>query len=102
MPAWRTLARISATWRTSSAGSPPASVWRKLVCTQRMGSRIHQPCAAAAWIVSNAAATGRSHRPHDRRLAAGGLAALRFTTSVLESTAVIHTLIIHRVVLWLV
>src|ERR1035441_7668331 len=48
IPMSTTFARISASWPARRAASSPASVCRRLVWTQRMGSFIHQPSSAAA------------------------------------------------------
>ena len=50
MPCNSTLARISASCSASRLASSDASVWRRFVCTQRIGSVIHQPCCAEAVI----------------------------------------------------
>src|ERR1035441_6186058 len=53
IPMSTTFARISASWPARRAASSPASVCRRLVWTQRMGSFIHQPsCAAAPFTIS--------------------------------------------------
>src|SRR5882757_5041901 len=46
MPINRTLARMSDSWPTRWAASRLASVSRRFVCTQRIGSLSHQPSRA--------------------------------------------------------
>ena len=63
MPISKTLARMPASCVTSRFGSSVASVSRRFVCTQRMGSCIHQPCSARArWLpLPNTIATQINH-----------------------------------------
>src|SRR6185437_820166 len=52
IPSNRTLARISASCPTRCTASRLASVSRRLVCTQRMGSLSHQPSRAETRLFS--------------------------------------------------
>src|SRR5690348_9385303 len=53
IPINKTLARMSANWPTRCAASRLASVSRRFVCTQRIGSFSHQPSRAPAKLLSN-------------------------------------------------